>query len=138
MCTLSVNSRHHLLYNLGVQMLHDCRPLLAFDCLIESVQVYQSNPRLWLRLAECCVLAHQMVSGKKLLLFKMHFPEITDLIVTFKVFQFPLFHCISDTAFLKLFSYALSFIVPLRPSITIIGTRCFIPIVHFWWEKCQS
>ncbi|XP_046842122.1 CCR4-NOT transcription complex subunit 10-like [Xenia sp. Carnegie-2017] len=60
MCTLSVNSRHHLLYNLGVQMLHDCRPLLAFDCLIESVQVYQSNPRLWLRLAECCVLAHQM------------------------------------------------------------------------------
>ena len=61
LCTLSLNCRYHLLYNLGVQMLHDGRPLVAFDCLIESVQVYQSNPRLWLRLAECCIMAHQMV-----------------------------------------------------------------------------
>ncbi|XP_028392789.1 CCR4-NOT transcription complex subunit 10-like [Dendronephthya gigantea] len=60
LCTLSLNCRYHLLYNLGVQMLHDGRPLLAFDCLIESVQVYQSNPRLWLRLAECCIMAYHM------------------------------------------------------------------------------
>ena len=61
MCTLSLNCRYHLLYNLGVQMLHDGRPLVAFDCLIESVQVYHTNPRLWLRLAECCIMAYQMV-----------------------------------------------------------------------------
>ena len=60
LCTLSLNCRYHLLYNLGVQMLHDGRPLVAFECLIESVQVYQSNPRLWLRLAECCIMAYQM------------------------------------------------------------------------------
>lgn len=59
-CTLSLNCRYHLLYNLGVQMLHNGRPLVAFDCLIESVQVYHTNPRLWLRLAECCIMAYQM------------------------------------------------------------------------------
>ncbi|KAI8504800.1 CCR4-NOT transcription complex subunit 10 [Branchiostoma belcheri] len=57
--TLATNKHYELLYNAGVQLLHAGRPLAAFDCLIESVQVYHSNPRLWLRIAECCIAANQ-------------------------------------------------------------------------------
>ncbi|RXM34113.1 CCR4-NOT transcription complex subunit 10 [Acipenser ruthenus] len=59
MCTLLANKRYELLYNCGIQLLHIGRPLAAFECLIEAVQVYHSNPRLWLRLAECCVAANK-------------------------------------------------------------------------------
>ncbi|XP_050395792.1 CCR4-NOT transcription complex subunit 10 isoform X1 [Patella vulgata] len=49
-------SRHYeLLYNMGIQLLHCGKSQPAFDCLIQAVQVYQTNPRLWLRLAECCI-----------------------------------------------------------------------------------
>jgi CCR4-NOT transcription complex subunit 10 len=48
-------SRHYeLLYNMGIQMLHCGKPVAAFECLVEAVQVFRTNPRLWLRLAECC------------------------------------------------------------------------------------
>ncbi|XP_077125087.1 CCR4-NOT transcription complex subunit 10 isoform X1 [Ranitomeya variabilis] len=59
MCTLLTNKRYELLYNCGIQLLHIGRPLAAFECLIEAVQVYHSNPRLWLRLAECCIAANK-------------------------------------------------------------------------------
>lgn len=62
MCTLLTNKRYELLYNCGIQLLHIGRPLAAFECLIEAVQVYHSNPRLWLRLAECCIAANKGVS----------------------------------------------------------------------------
>ncbi|XP_070200539.1 CCR4-NOT transcription complex subunit 10-like isoform X2 [Littorina saxatilis] len=53
-------SRHYeLLYNMGIQALHCCKPSQAFDCLVVASQVYQVNPRLWLRLAECCVMHHR-------------------------------------------------------------------------------
>jgi hypothetical protein len=53
------------MYNLGVSLLHAGRPIQAFDCLTEAVQVYHMNPRLWLRLAECCVMAHKAVSNMR-------------------------------------------------------------------------
>ncbi|XP_077382350.1 CCR4-NOT transcription complex subunit 10 isoform X3 [Festucalex cinctus] len=59
MCALLANKRYELLYNCGIQLLHIGRPLAAFECLIEAVQVYHSNPRLWLRLAECCISANK-------------------------------------------------------------------------------
>ncbi|XP_007544091.1 CCR4-NOT transcription complex subunit 10 isoform X1 [Poecilia formosa] len=59
MCALLSNKRYELLYNCGVQLLHAARPLAAFECLMEAVQVYHSNPRLWLRLAECCISANK-------------------------------------------------------------------------------
>lgn len=62
MCTLLTNKRYELLYNCGIQLLHIGRPLAAFECLIEAVQVYHANPRLWLRLAECCIAANKGVS----------------------------------------------------------------------------
>lgn len=61
MCALLANKRYELLYNCGIQLLHIGRPLAAFECLMEAVQVYHSNPRLWLRLAECCISANKGV-----------------------------------------------------------------------------
>ncbi|XP_076844618.1 CCR4-NOT transcription complex subunit 10 isoform X5 [Brachyhypopomus gauderio] len=59
MCALLASKRYELLYNCGIQLLHLHRPLAAFECLMEAVQVYHSNPRLWLRLAECCIAANK-------------------------------------------------------------------------------
>lgn len=61
MCALQANKRYELLYNCGIQLLHINRPLAGFECLMEAVQFYHSNPRLWLRLAECCVAANKKV-----------------------------------------------------------------------------
>ncbi|XP_067004724.1 CCR4-NOT transcription complex subunit 10 [Anabrus simplex] len=57
--TLGSNKNYELMYNLGVCLLHAGKPIQAFDCLTEAVQVYHMNPRLWLRLAECCIMAHK-------------------------------------------------------------------------------
>ncbi|XP_036048356.1 CCR4-NOT transcription complex subunit 10 isoform X4 [Onychomys torridus] len=65
MCTLLTNKRYELLYNCGIQLLHIGRPLAAFECLIEAVQVYHANPRLWLRLAECCIAANKGTSEQE-------------------------------------------------------------------------
>lgn len=66
MCALLANKRYELLYNCGIQLLHIGRPLAAFECLMEAVQVYHSNPRLWLRLAECCISANKGVCPSQL------------------------------------------------------------------------
>lgn len=60
---LGVNCRHVLLYNLGLQQLFAGQPLAAFDSLLEVVQVYHANPRLWLRLAEACIATHSKVTA---------------------------------------------------------------------------
>ncbi|VDM15818.1 unnamed protein product [Hydatigera taeniaeformis] len=54
-------SRHYeLLYNTGVQLLLGQKNLeTAFSALLAVVKVYPRNPRLWLRLAECCVKVHR-------------------------------------------------------------------------------
>lgn len=50
------------MFNMGISLLHARKPEEAFDCLIEAVQTYHMNPRLWLRLAECCIMTHKSVS----------------------------------------------------------------------------
>uniref|UniRef100_F6SF30 CCR4-NOT transcription complex subunit 10 n=1 Tax=Ciona intestinalis TaxID=7719 RepID=F6SF30_CIOIN len=52
---LHMNKRYELLYNRGIQLLHGGDPTSAFDCFITTASVYHTNPRLWLRLAECCI-----------------------------------------------------------------------------------
>lgn len=51
-----------ILYNLGVAMLHLQRPQEAFECLLVPLNYYHNNPKLWLRLAEACIMAHKMVN----------------------------------------------------------------------------
>jgi CCR4-NOT transcription complex subunit 10 len=47
-----------ILYNLGLQQLLRGRPREAFACLREASAALGARPRLWVRLAECCVAAH--------------------------------------------------------------------------------
>ncbi|KAL0278505.1 UNVERIFIED_CONTAM: hypothetical protein PYX00_000316 [Menopon gallinae] len=57
--TLGSNKNTELMYNLGVVLLYAGKPTKAFDCFTEAVQVFHMNPRLWLRMAECCIMAHK-------------------------------------------------------------------------------
>lgn len=56
---LGSSKYHELMYNLGVSLLHAGRAAQAFDCLIICVRRYHRNSRLWLRIAECCIVAHK-------------------------------------------------------------------------------
>jgi len=59
---IGASIKTELMFNLGISLLHARKPEEAFDCLIEAVQTYHMNPRLWLRLAECCIMTHKKVS----------------------------------------------------------------------------
>lgn len=49
-----------ILYNLGIAMLHLRRPKEAFQCLLVPLKTYHSNPRLWFRIAEACIMEHEI------------------------------------------------------------------------------
>lgn len=67
--TLGGSKYHELMYNLGVALLHAKRPIQAFDCLIIAVRRYHRNARLWMRLAECCIMVNKEVSNSKYFIF---------------------------------------------------------------------
>lgn len=56
---LANNKAAQLMYNLGISLLHGGKPVPALEYLTQAVQVYHDNPRLWLRLAECCIMGHK-------------------------------------------------------------------------------
>ncbi|VDP93709.1 unnamed protein product [Echinostoma caproni] len=51
-----------LLHNFGLQLLFSRKPTTAFATLLQLVHTYPRNPRLWLRLAECCIRVHRSVT----------------------------------------------------------------------------
>jgi CCR4-NOT transcription complex subunit 10 len=56
---LGATKRPEILYNLGIALLYLQRPKDAFDCLLVPLNIYHKNPRLWLRLAEACIMVHK-------------------------------------------------------------------------------
>lgn len=52
---------HEIVYNLGLALLQAGKPVQAFECLIVAVRRFHRNSRLWLRLAECCIMTHKQV-----------------------------------------------------------------------------
>ncbi|CAF0959449.1 unnamed protein product [Adineta steineri] len=54
-----INRKYEILYNLGIQLLFKHQPLPAFECLIDVIHIYSNNIRLWLRLAECCIMIYR-------------------------------------------------------------------------------
>lgn len=50
-----------ILYNLGIALLHLRRPREAFQCFLVPLKTYHSNPRLWFRIAESCIMEHENV-----------------------------------------------------------------------------
>ena len=62
LCIRNLNYKYELLYNLGVNLLHNKQPLQSFDCFIEiltSTFKYAMNSRIWLRIAECCIMVYR-------------------------------------------------------------------------------
>lgn len=57
--TLSGNRHYELMYSLGVSLLHAGQASVAFDCFMEAAQKLHNNPKLWLRVAECCIYCHK-------------------------------------------------------------------------------
>ncbi|XP_046621243.1 CCR4-NOT transcription complex subunit 10-B [Neodiprion virginianus] len=57
--TLGGNKHYELMYSLGVSLLHARRAAQAFECFTESAQKLHNSPRLWLRMAECCIYSHK-------------------------------------------------------------------------------
>ena len=57
------------MYNMGVQLLFAGRPVAAFDCFMESNDLFECHPRFWLRLAESCIMVHQQVITGNFFLF---------------------------------------------------------------------
>lgn len=70
---LGKNKHYEIMYSLGVSFLYTGQSTTAFDCFIEAAQQLHNNPRLWLRMAECCILCHKSVSTLLQLLFQLHF-----------------------------------------------------------------
>lgn len=62
LCTLGGNKHYELMYSLGVSLLHAGHASLAFDCFMEAAQKLHNNPKLWLRIAECCIYCHKPVN----------------------------------------------------------------------------
>lgn len=58
---IGASKRPEILYNLGIAMLHLQRPKEAFECFLVPLNYYHNNPKLWLRLAEACIMVHKEV-----------------------------------------------------------------------------
>mmetsp|Transcript_85932 Transcript_85932/g.191252 ORF Transcript_85932/g.191252 Transcript_85932/m.191252 type:complete len:1099 (+) Transcript_85932:118-3414(+) len=54
-----LDRRAEVAYNAGLQMLMCERPSCAFKCFEQCTPVFRTWPRLWLRLAECCIEMHR-------------------------------------------------------------------------------
>ena len=54
-----MNKRYEIMYNLGVSLLFSKQPVSSFECLYQISDVFNQNARLWLRLAECCVMCYR-------------------------------------------------------------------------------
>lgn len=55
--TLSQDNSLLIIYNCGVQYLACGKPILAARCFQKASLVFYNRPLLWLRLAECCLMA---------------------------------------------------------------------------------
>ncbi|CAM6122213.1 unnamed protein product [Calypogeia fissa] len=55
--TFSQDKSLSILYNAGLQQLVCGNPVLAACCFQEAGSLYYNQPLLWLRLAECCIMA---------------------------------------------------------------------------------
>lgn len=65
--TLGGNKHYELMYSLGVSKLHAGKISMAFECFTEAAQMLHNNPKVWLRMAECCIYNFKHVSKQKAL-----------------------------------------------------------------------
>jgi len=58
----SRDKKAEILYNMGLQLLLTSQPAMAFACFQEALLLLYLQPRLWIRLAECCIAEHVLKS----------------------------------------------------------------------------
>ena len=58
----ALNRHYELLYNIGIELLFSNRPLPGFEALIQCMQAFNTDPKYWYRVAECCIIAYRMVN----------------------------------------------------------------------------
>eukprot|EP00928_Gymnodinium_smaydae_P007793 TRINITY_DN12793_c0_g1_i2.p1 TRINITY_DN12793_c0_g1~~TRINITY_DN12793_c0_g1_i2.p1 ORF type:complete len:1041 (+),score=272.00 TRINITY_DN12793_c0_g1_i2:120-3242(+) len=59
-----LDRREETFYNAGLQHLMCERPIIAFKFFYNCIPVFRTWPRLWLRLAECCIELHRQKAEK--------------------------------------------------------------------------
>lgn len=53
------NRRYEILFNTGLSLLLNKQPVAAFECLYKATNAFGQNARLWLRIAECCIMCYR-------------------------------------------------------------------------------
>ena len=53
------NGRYEILFNTGLSLLLNKQPVAAFECLYKATNAFGQNARLWLRIAECCIMCYR-------------------------------------------------------------------------------
>lgn len=89
---VGASKRPEILYNLGIALLHLKRPKDAFECFLIPLSIYHNNPRLWLRLAESCIMVHREVRLNPIL-------SLFDEYAWFLHFTIKLVYCIFSLYF---------------------------------------
>ncbi|KAH0948907.1 hypothetical protein HN011_007678 [Eciton burchellii] len=69
---LGGNKHYELMYSLGVSLLHAGQISKAFDCFTEAAQKLHNNPKLWLRMAECCIYSYKYANEVDFDISKRH------------------------------------------------------------------
>ncbi|XP_041972463.1 CCR4-NOT transcription complex subunit 10 [Aricia agestis] len=69
-------------YNLGLALLAANNAEGAFECLVEAARHYPNNPRIWLRLAECCVKSCCRDETKQMTVKKLGSGPHTKILLT--------------------------------------------------------
>ncbi|KAJ8964599.1 hypothetical protein NQ317_017654 [Molorchus minor] len=77
--TLGGSRYHEIMYNLGISLLHTGRASQAFECLLIAVRRYHRNSRLWMRLAECCIMVHKETNETDFDIIKKQKELIVDI-----------------------------------------------------------
>merc|ERR1719357_2256223 len=54
-----LDRRAEVAYNMGLQLLMCEQPNSAYKCFEQCAPVFRTWPRLWLRMAECCIEMHR-------------------------------------------------------------------------------
>ncbi|KAF8822596.1 hypothetical protein IE077_003393, partial [Cardiosporidium cionae] len=62
---LNMNFQAEIVYNIGLQALLKNKIMEAFLCFEEVSHIYPKHLRLWIRLAECCILMYENWKMKK-------------------------------------------------------------------------
>eukprot|EP00929_Paragymnodinium_shiwhaense_P119283 TRINITY_DN91171_c0_g1_i1.p1 TRINITY_DN91171_c0_g1~~TRINITY_DN91171_c0_g1_i1.p1 ORF type:complete len:1053 (+),score=262.09 TRINITY_DN91171_c0_g1_i1:112-3159(+) len=58
-----LDRRAEMWYNAGLQMLLTEKPQSALQCFENCIPIFRTWPRLWMRLAECCIEVHRQATA---------------------------------------------------------------------------